>query len=117
MLQSMPSETVDMTPRGRWTLPGGSAESPVEEIGAGLHAFHAIAFAENLSLRDLAAAFPGATRSTHELRMSLEPDGELFAYPFGTIVFRDVPPARREAEVSRLRTRHPQLAAPVVLEA
>jgi uncharacterized Rmd1/YagE family protein len=86
-------------------------------IATGIHTFHAIAFAENLSLRDLAAAFPGATRSAQELRVSLEPTGELFAYPFGAVVFRDVAPSRREGEVSRLRSRHPQLAAPVVREA
>src|SRR5258706_8947501 len=113
----MASETLHVPPPARSTPAHASPEGGPTTIGAGLHSFHAIAFAENLSLRELAAAFPGATRSTHELRLSLEPAGELFAYPFGAIVFRDVSPARRESEVARLRSRHPQLAAPVVREA
>lgn len=104
-----------MTPRARAPLASRSADSAA--VDAGLHTFHAVAFAENLSLRDLAAAFPEASRSTHELRASLEPEGELYAYPFGAIVFRDVPPSRRESEVARLRGRHRELAAPVVREA
>jgi len=115
MLLPMVSENVHFaSPAG---IPPPSDSSDDVLLGAGLHTFHAIAFAENLSLRDLAAVFPGASRSAHELRMSLAPGGELFAYPFGAIVFRDVPPARRESEVARLRARHPELAAPVVREA
>src|SRR5262249_28118360 len=60
--------------------------------------FHAVAFVENVSLRDWASLFPGGRRSTHELRSALDGGGEIFAYPFGAVVFRDVPPERREAE-------------------
>ena len=82
-----------------------------------LHTFHAVAFAENLSPRDLAAAYPSAARSPHEVRVALEAGGELFAYPFGALVFRDVPAPHREAEIARLRERYPRLSAPVVQDA
>jgi hypothetical protein len=32
-----------------------------------VHTFHAVAFAENISLRELAPLYPEAKRSTHEL--------------------------------------------------
>jgi hypothetical protein len=34
---------------------------------AATHRFHAIAFVENLSLKELASAYPEARRSAHEL--------------------------------------------------
>jgi uncharacterized Rmd1/YagE family protein len=67
-----------------------------------LHAFHAAAFVENLSLKELASGYPKAKRSAHELRVELDAGGEMFIYPFGAVVFRDVPPAEREAELGRL---------------
>jgi len=87
-----------------------------DRASADLHVFHAFAFVENLSLKELAAAYPNARKSPHEVRITLEPEGEIFAYPFGAIVFCDVPPQRQEAEVARLRQRFQQLAAPVVQE-
>jgi len=76
------------------------------------HTFHAIAFVQNLVLKDLAATFPNARRSPHELRYAL-PDGRgrVFIYPFGAIVFYDVSPADREAELTRLRAARPGLTA------
>jgi required for meiotic nuclear division protein 1 len=78
--------------------------------------FHAVAFVENISLREWASLFPGGRRSTHELRSALDGGGEVFAYPFGAVVFRDVPPERREAELERLRKAHPVLSPPVTQE-
>ena len=74
------------------------------------HTFHAIAFVENLVLKDLMATFPHARRTLHELRYAL-PDGRgrVFIYPFGAIVFNDVSPADREAEMARLRAARPGL--------
>src|SRR3954449_9499813 len=67
------------------------------------HTFHAVAFIENLPLKDLASVFENARRTPHELRYSL-PDGRgrVFIYPFGAMVFHDVTPADREAELARL---------------
>jgi required for meiotic nuclear division protein 1 len=78
--------------------------------------FHAVAFVENVSLRDWASLFPGGRRSTHELRSALDGGGEIFAYPFGAVVFRDVPPERREAELERLRKALPVLSPPATVE-
>jgi uncharacterized Rmd1/YagE family protein len=74
------------------------------------HTFHAIAFVENLTLKDLAVTFPHARRSPHELRYAL-PDGRgwVFIYPFGAMVFYDVAPADREVELARLRAARPGL--------
>lgn len=79
------------------------------------HAFYAIAFVENLPFREMAAVFPQAQVGTHELRVPLD-EGEVFAYPFGALVFRDMPRVRREAELARLRQAFPRLTPEVVLE-
>ncbi len=72
------------------------------------HTFYAVAFIENLSLKDLAPAFENARRTPHELRYTLpENRGRIFIYPFGVIVFHDVAPADREAELARLRRARP----------
>jgi uncharacterized Rmd1/YagE family protein len=79
------------------------------------HTFDALAFVENFSLRELAAAFPEARAGTHELRLPLDA-GEIFIYPFGALVFRDTPRARREAELGRLKRALPRLTAEIVRE-
>ena len=78
--------------------------------------FNAVAFVENVSLKDWATLFPAGRRSTHELRSALAGGGEVFAYPFGAVVFRDVPPARRDAELERLRRAYPVLSPPATQE-
>lgn len=76
------------------------------------HIFHAVAFVENLSLKDLAVTFPGARRSPHELRYALPEDrGRVFIYPFGAMVFHDVSPRDREGELARLKAARPGLTA------
>jgi required for meiotic nuclear division protein 1 len=79
------------------------------------HQFAAIAFEENLSLRDLAPAFPGSRVSLRELQSPCD-GGEIYLYPFGAVVFHDVPPARRDAELARLREARPGLTTKVVRE-
>ena len=79
------------------------------------HTFYALAFIENLSLRELAAAFPQAEVGAHQLRLPLD-GGEVFVYPFGAVVFRDTPRERREAELARLLKALPRLTPEVVLE-
>jgi uncharacterized Rmd1/YagE family protein len=80
------------------------------------HAFYAIAFEENFSLRDLAAAFPEARGSAHELRRSLPAGGEVFLYPFGTVVFLDAAREVREAELAHLHQIRPRLTTKAVRE-
>ena len=80
------------------------------------HVFHTVAFAENVPLADWLIAFPTGRRSTHDVRISLEPAGEVFAYPFGALVFRNVPPERRQAELQRLLRVLPKLSVPAVQE-
>jgi uncharacterized Rmd1/YagE family protein len=74
---------------------------------ASRHVFHAVAFVENLPLKELAAVYPEAKRTPHELSYSVQvpnaPDGSVFVYPFGAIVFLDLPVEVREAEAARLR--------------
>jgi uncharacterized Rmd1/YagE family protein len=89
-------------------------------MGGPIHVFHASAFVENLSLKDLASAYPEAKRSAHQLRYSA-PGGDgngvdVFVYPFGAIVFRDLPPDARARELARLRTARPGLTATTVVE-
>ena len=71
-----------------------------------VHVFHATAFVENLSLKDLAAVYPEARRRPHELFYRVDA-GAVFIYPFGAIVFRDLTPAVREryAEVREMTAR------------
>jgi required for meiotic nuclear division protein 1 len=80
------------------------------------HQFFAMAFVENLSLRQLSPAFPGAKVTAHELCLPLEPDGGMYIYPFGAVVMHDVPPERREAELARLHQARPGLTPQVIRE-
>jgi required for meiotic nuclear division protein 1 len=80
------------------------------------HLFSAVAFEENLSLRDLLPAYPGARVTLRELRWACDGGGELFIYPFGAIVFHDLPADRRDAELARLRRARPGLTTQVVRE-
>lgn len=67
-----------------------------------LHTFHAVAFVENLSLKELAPHYPEARRSVHELSFVTPAGGIAFIYPFGVVVFYDVPAQQRDAELTRL---------------
>jgi uncharacterized Rmd1/YagE family protein len=79
------------------------------------HSFHAVAFVENLVLKDIAPAYPGARRSTHELRIERSEGGQMFVYPFGAVVFHDVSPAHRLSEIARLRELQPKLTSTNVI--
>ena len=67
-----------------------------------VHSFQALAFPENVPLRALSLLVPHAVRGTHELRVTLADGGTLFLYPFGVVVFQDVDPAAREAQLEAL---------------
>jgi len=73
------------------------------------HSFHAVAFVENLSLRELAPAFPEAKRTPRELWYTTPAGGTVFLYPFGAITLHNVPPAERERQMARLRAARPGL--------
>jgi len=79
------------------------------------HVFYATGFVENLSLKDLASAYPEARRRPHELSYRTE-GGAVFVYPFGAVVFRDLPAPARERELQRLRAARPGLTAATVTE-
>jgi uncharacterized Rmd1/YagE family protein len=76
-----------------------------------VHTFDAVAFIENLSLRELAAAYPEAKRTPHELSFVSPQGGTVFMYPFGVVVFYDVPVAARDAELTRLYRARPDLTS------
>jgi required for meiotic nuclear division protein 1 len=81
-----------------------------------LHQFFAVAFEENLALRQLAPSFPGARLSPHALFVPVEPEGGMYIYSFGAVVMHDVAPERREAERARLRALLPKLTTQVIRE-
>jgi uncharacterized Rmd1/YagE family protein len=85
-------------------------------VAGRVHQFYAVAFVENLPLRQLAAAFPGARISPHRLYQTFEPEGGIYIYPFGAVVMHDVSAERREAELARLHRARPGLTAQVVRE-
>ena len=84
-------------------------------MGARTHLFSAIAFEENLILRDLVSAFPGARLTPRELR-GRDGDAEFFLYPFGAIAFHDASAAQRDAVLQRLNAARPGLTTRVVRE-
>ena len=77
---------------------------------SGLHTFHAAAFVENFSLRELAPLYPEAKRTPHELWFSTPSGGSVYLYPFGAMVFRNLSPAEREHELDRIRRARPGLS-------
>ena len=85
-------------------------------LAARTHQFAAIAFEENLVLRELLPSFPGAHLSPRQLRASCEGGGEFFLYPFGAIAFRDVASGQRELVLARLHRARPGLTTKVVRE-
>jgi uncharacterized Rmd1/YagE family protein len=80
------------------------------------HQFAAVAFEENLSLRELAASYPEARLGLRDMRLAAGEGGGIFIYPFGAVVFHDVTPERREAELARLYRARPGLTTQVVRE-
>ncbi|MGC2517795.1 MAG: RMD1 family protein [Burkholderiales bacterium] len=80
------------------------------------HTFHAVAFVENLALKELAPSYPEAKRTPRELWYLTPAGGTVFVYPFGAMVCHNVPPAEREAQVARLHAAHPKLTNALGLE-
>ncbi len=82
--------------------------------------FSAVAFEENLSLRELAPRIPGSRATSGEIRWRLgtEPSsgGQAFAYAFGAVVFLDATRAERDAAIATLRATLPHLTTQVVRE-
>jgi required for meiotic nuclear division protein 1 len=85
-------------------------------VTARTHQFHAVAYVENFALRELASALGGGKLRPHELRFSVEGEGDVFLYPFGAVVFHDVPAAEREQWLARIRKAFPRLTTKVVAE-
>jgi uncharacterized Rmd1/YagE family protein len=80
------------------------------------HQFYAIAFVENLSLRELTPYYPEAHVTSHELYFPVDSGGGVYIYPFGAMVFHNVPQPRREQELARLERAHPGLRTQIVRE-
>ena len=68
-----------------------------------VHTFHALAFVENFSLKELAPFYPEAKRVHTFLVYAAPAGGTVFIYSFGAIVFHNMGQAGREAELWRLR--------------
>ena len=73
------------------------------------HTFNAVAFVENLSLKELTASFPEAKRTPRELWYTTPGGGTVFVYPFGAVVFHNTSPAERERQMGRLHAARPGL--------
>jgi len=67
-------------------------------------------------LREIAPGLPGAKLGTHEIHVPIESAGDMFIYPFGAVVFRNVDAERREKELARVHTARPGLTTQVVRE-
>src|SRR5438552_1364147 len=52
-----------------------------------IHTFHALAFVENFSLKDLGIAYPEAKRTHHQMWYRAAAGGTVFFYPSGAVVF------------------------------
>jgi required for meiotic nuclear division protein 1 len=81
-----------------------------------VHQFYAVAFVENLPLRQIAASLPGAKLTTHHIYQTIGTDGAMYIYPFGAVVTYDVTSERRESELARLHQVRPRLTTQVVRE-
>lgn len=81
-----------------------------------LHQFYAVAFEENLSLKQVTPVFTEGKVSSHEVFVPEGPDGGIYIYPFGAVVAQNVSQERREAELMRLRSAAPSLTTRVVRE-
>ena len=68
-----------------------------------VHTFHALAFIENFSLKELAAHYPEAKRAHQHLWYTAAAGGTVFIFSFGALVFLDLGQAGREGELLRLR--------------
>ncbi|MDB4983208.1 MAG: hypothetical protein JWM82_3960 [Myxococcales bacterium] len=80
-----------------------------------IHTFHALAFVENFSLKELAPRYPEAKRSYHQLSFGAATGGTVYLFPSGTLVFHDVGQTGRETEILRLRRALPRLSDAQVL--
>src|SRR4029077_16906982 len=81
-----------------------------------LHQFYAVAFEEHFSLKELSALYPDGRLTARELKATCGGEGEVFLYPFGAVVFHDVPADARHAELLRLNKSRPRLTTRVVRE-
>jgi uncharacterized Rmd1/YagE family protein len=80
------------------------------------HRFDALAWEENFALKRLRDAIPGCRATTREISWLADGGGEVFAYPFGAVVFHDVPPERRQAEIDKVMRAYPALKNAVATE-
>jgi uncharacterized Rmd1/YagE family protein len=85
-------------------------------VSARRHSFHAVAFSENFSLPELAAVLHEAKMVAQDLRFAAASGGTVFLYSFGAMVFCNVAPEQREAELARLRRILPDLSREVLHE-
>jgi len=80
------------------------------------HLFRAVAYVENVPLKELAAAFESGRRAGYELSIPLPTGGTAFMYPFGAVVFYGASPEARAEILAKLRNVRPGLATAVINE-
>jgi required for meiotic nuclear division protein 1 len=79
-------------------------------LNPAVHTFHALAFVENFSLKELASRYPQARRTHHRLWFPAATGGTVFMFPSGAVVFQNVGQIGRESELARLRRALPGLS-------
>jgi uncharacterized Rmd1/YagE family protein len=94
----------------------GDGEYNATALTGNVHTFHALAFVENFSLKELGQLYPEAKRLHSQLWYAAAAGGTVFMYAFGAIVFHNVGQDGRESELLRLRQALPGLTAQVISE-
>jgi len=97
---------------GRYPIDTSQKHDSVAPI---VHTFHALAFVENFSLKDLASRYPEAKRTHYRLWFPAPAGGTVFMFPAGALVFYDMGQPARETELARLRRALPGLSDARVL--
>ena len=80
------------------------------------HTFVAVAFVDDLPLEWVTPLLEAPRVTPHELYAACPGGGEVFAFSFGALVFRDVETPARDALLTALRDQHPRLVPDVVRE-
>src|SRR4029078_336186 len=112
-----------IVPPSRGAIPHGSAPwntgSPMsmpQALEGRSHSFVAVAYVDDLPVSWMPPLVKEPKTTPHELRAALPERGEVFAFPFGALVFRDVEPKVRDALLASLHARHPRLVPDLVRE-
>jgi uncharacterized Rmd1/YagE family protein len=101
--------SADSTQPAESQPPEAPSAAPARWLGTRQHAFHAVAFAENFVLKDLAQFYPEGKRTARVLRVAQPDGGHIFYYPSGVIVFLNVSSEGKRSELDKALRAVPKL--------